>query len=341
MQDRQALPHPCPLGKPRHKQATRFWQQRQSHPMTVLFHADDYGITAEQARAILALSSACGGYGVLNSASAFANSPAFEEAAELAAPHVSRGALHMGIHINLVEGRPCADPADVALLTGPRETFCHDFVGLLRLARGAQRDEARRQIELECRAQIERFLTMFPLLQGSLRVDSHQHTHAIPLVLDAVLGAAHTCGCTLEHLRTPVEPLLPHVALPFARCAVTPANLAKDGILTLLWRSNVGKLPQSCATSLFCGVVLSGRMDHVDARLVDAFEAYAHKQEHRRSSPRTRLLDGNVELLFHPVSVPITHCLDPENEPFATACAASGRTAEARRLAQLESERAS
>ena len=50
----------------------------------MIVHADDFGITVSQARAVLDLSSACDGQGALNSVSIFANSPAFEESAALA-----------------------------------------------------------------------------------------------------------------------------------------------------------------------------------------------------------------------------------------------------------------
>ena len=66
--------------------------------MGVAFHADDYGITEQQARDILALSSACGGDGALSSVSIFVNSPAFEIAADLARPHVESGALRLALH---------------------------------------------------------------------------------------------------------------------------------------------------------------------------------------------------------------------------------------------------
>ena len=46
--------------------------------MSVTFHADDYGITEQQAADILKLSQVCGGQGALSSVSIFANSPAFE-----------------------------------------------------------------------------------------------------------------------------------------------------------------------------------------------------------------------------------------------------------------------
>ena len=162
-----------------------------------------------------------------------------------------------------------------------------------------------------------RFLEAFPAQAHALRLDSHQHTHAIPAVFDTLLAAVRSCGCTLSHLRTPVEPLEPHLA---RRRAAPPVNIAKNTLLALLWRMNRGKLPSECATSLFCGVVLSGCMERVDEALVAAFRSLATQRGQA------------VEFLSHPVSVPRAQCLDPENAPFAAACAAPGRDAEARAL---------
>lgn len=297
--------------------------------MTILFHADDYGITAEQAAHMLALSSACGGKGALKSVSIFANSPAFEEAVKLAAPHVAQGALDMGLHVNLVEGAPCADPATIPLLVGSRNTFCNDFVNLLVLSVGPHRAQLLEQVERECTAQLKRYLAAFPQAQGALRLDSHQHTHAIPLVLDAVLASAHSCNCTLTYLRTPAEPLRPHLASPQTRKHLSPANLAKKVLLGILCRRNRKKLPEGCATSLFCGVLLSGKMEYVTVELAQEFEKLALQRARKGKG------DGSVEVLFHPVSVARSQCLDPENEPFAAACASPGRDAEARTLSRL------
>lgn len=299
--------------------------------MTVRFHADDYGITLDQARAILALSDACGGSGCLSSVSVFANSPALAEAAALAAPHIASGSLLMGLHANLVEGRPCAEATCVPLLVNERGTFRNDFVALLAQSRSAQRDELRRQTECELTAQLKRYLAAFPAAQGALRLDSHQHTHAIPLVFDALLSAARTCGCTVEYVRTPVEPLRPHLASGQALRRLSLVNLAKGALLSRLWAKNRGKLPKGYATSLFCGVLLSGRMDEIDAQLVRAFDELAFARARAGKAPA----DGSVEVLFHPVSVPLEQCLDPQNAPFATACAAPGRDAEARALTAL------
>ena len=39
-----------------------------------------------------------------------------------------------------------------------------------------------------------------------MRVDSHQHTHAIPAVFDALSQAMAELGVTVTHLRCPIEP---------------------------------------------------------------------------------------------------------------------------------------
>ena len=43
----------------------------------------------------------------------------------------------------------------------------------------------------------------------------------------------------------------------------------------------------------------------------------------------------DLEVLFHPISVPVEQCLDPENLPFAQACASPNRDAEAELIASL------
>lgn len=291
--------------------------------MVTRFHADDYGITLEHARAILQLSDVCGGHGALNSVSAFANSPAFYEAAELAAPFVKQNVLHIGIHLNLVEGRPCSDPHDIPLLVGPHGTFLNDFGSLVRASATAKRPVLRHQIECECTAQTRRFLAAFPSQRDALRIDSHQHVHMIPLVFDAMVDAAQMCGCTIEHLRIPVEPLSPHAAAPRKLRFLPPANLVKNSVLGVMERLDRGKLPPGCHTSLFCGILLSGCMERADDRLISAMEDQA----------RSRGTD--LEVLFHPVRMQAACCLDPENEPFTAACCSPHRDAEAAALVKL------
>ena len=299
---------------------------------TVLFHADDFGITEEQAHDILALSSACGGKGALGSVSIFANSPAFDAAAALVQPFVQAGKLKIGLHLNLVEGYPVTPTSEVPLLVNDRGAFRHNFMGLLLESKGVHRRAFARQVERECSAQLERFLQAFPAKKTALRADSHQHTHAIPAITNALVHAAEKMGCTFEHLRAPVEPLAPHKAAAILRSElepgkpdprITPDNRAKVMLLNKLWNSKNGGAGLGIPSSLFCGVALSAHMDEMDEELVRAFAQSAAK------------LGIGAEVLFHPISVPVSQCLDPENTPFAQACASAARDREAKTLAAL------
>ena len=99
--------------------------------VALIIHADDFGITVEQSKAILELSDACDGHGALSSMSMFANSPAFKECAELVRPFVDAGKIKLGLHLNIVEGHPVSNPDDVPLLVNERGTFSHSFMGYL------------------------------------------------------------------------------------------------------------------------------------------------------------------------------------------------------------------
>ena len=114
--------------------------------VALIIHADDFGITVEQSKAILELSDACGGHGALSSMSMFANSPAFSECAELVRPFVDAGKIKLGLHLNIVEGHPVSNPDDVPLLVNERGTFSHSFMGYLMAStlRTGDRDGIRR-----------------------------------------------------------------------------------------------------------------------------------------------------------------------------------------------------
>lgn len=312
----------------------------------MIIHADDYGITVEQSRAILALSDICGGSGPLSSASIFANSPAFSQSVELIRPFLpdsgnkaegdARKSFSLGLHFNVVEGPCCADPAQIPLLVDERGMFRNDFARLLVLSHGRARSQLHEQIRLECLAQLERFFAALPHMRGNLQIDSHQHTHAVPLVFDAMLDAVCESGAHLTRLRIPDEPFAPHRLCRTLRRAGA-ANLLKAFVLHALCRHARRRMPQGCAAPLFCGVVLSGRMSEATPALVQAFEREAKRRAAIAENGRYDA-DTQAEILFHPVAIPLDRCLDPENLPFATACASHERDAEAQAIVRLGKE---
>ena len=316
----------------------------------MIVHADDFGITVSQARAVLDLSSACDGQGALNSVSIFANSPAFEESAALARRYAletagggnreSAAKLSVALHLNLVEGPSCADPASIPLLVDEKGMFRNDFARLLLLEASPEHDALNAQIKRECTAQLERFFDQFPGARSHLRIDSHQHVHAIPAIFETMLEAIEEQGAALTRLRQPSEPLGPHLRCGTLRYSGL-ANRAKAALLTKLCRHNRGRVPTGCATPVFCGVILSGKMSRADAKLARAFEEEAACLAAARADRSNYQLmpgDEQVETLFHPVSVPVEQCLDPSNTPFATACASPERDAEAEAIRRLPTE---
>ena len=305
------------------------------------FHADDFGITVEQARDILSLSTLCGGNGALNSLSIFVNSPSFPESSKLLLPFLCEEDLRICLHLNLVEGPCVSNPSLIPLLVDERGMFRHDFLGLLKLGVSSHRTEVLTQITLECRNQIKKFVHTFPILRQKLCLDSHQHTHAVPLVYKALGRALVAEGCKVRTLRAPLDPLkvyrnietLPapkrrNCGSDTGKVSIPPINRSKVFLIDMLWqRCDVNVIPWASAkpeeSPLFCGVALSGEMHRFNASLLQAFEAEAARQ-HR-----------SLEILFHPVSVPLEECLDPQNTPFAQACASPNRDKESLVLKEI------
>ncbi len=289
--------------------------------MSVIFHADDFGITLDQSKKILECCSGVpGGRGALNSLSILANSPHFEECAALLDGRPA--GLRVGVHLNFVEGPCVAEPAKLPMLVDERGYFKLGYGGLLAASalRGA---ELAHEVEIEAAAQVERVIGRFPELAGALRLDGHQHTHLIPAVFRGVLAVASRPEYTLEYLRIPAEP-----ARPFAQAGVAgtiePVNRVKRGLLNYLWRrdrrafeaAGLGAYEEKSA--VFCGLSFSGHMD--EKRVAAVY-------------PRLReVADAHgmaLELLFHPGRVDAPeHCLNPGLPGFVEFSCGEGRDVE-------------
>lgn len=288
----------------------------------MFIHADDFGITEQQAQDILSLCTTNNHEGTLNSISILANSPSFKSVACALKPAIESGGLAISLHINLVEGQPCASASEIPLLLNKRGTFKHNFIGLLLRSLEPTKTSFYSQIVIECTAQIKRYLEAFPKQQHSLCIDSHQHTHAIPLIFNALLEALSACNCTLSRIRIPTEDLS-----LYKKCGLQKElswqNRLKIMLINYLCRNAEHKVPTNCAIPLFCGIGFSGEMFKITNTMINALQMKADS------------LNRDVELLFHPVSVPIEKCLDPLNKPFAQACASKNRDKEAQKLRDM------
>lgn len=249
----------------------------------IIYHADDYGACREVSEQIRD----CHRDGALCSLSVLPNGNALEESMELLAP--VQGDIKVSIHFNLAEGHCLAEPSQVPLLVDERGMFNISFFQVLIWSFTWKRKELQRQIELEMSAQLAR---MLPYVK-SVRVDSHQHYHMIPVVLKSILKSVKENGREIEFIRVPAEPLGPFLKHPELWRTYRPINLVKNLVLNALNLMDMRILkPYRGKTAVFFGILLSGRMDLKRVRrLLPDFQKIAD----RRNLP--------LEILCHPGGV--------------------------------------
>lgn len=146
----------------------------------LIVNADDFGRSAEITSGIVAAFL----HGIVTSASLMVTFPAFEMAADCVVKH----RLHVGIHLNLTDGRPLSDPQAVPSLVDQSGRFYAKNHFFLRLLQNLiSLSEARRELE----AQVQR-----ALLRG-LRLDhlnGHHHIHAVPKLAPLCCDLARSVG---------------------------------------------------------------------------------------------------------------------------------------------------
>ena len=141
----------------------------------VIFNADDFGISPGVNRAIFKAHTE----GILNSASLMINQQFADEAVAMANVMPK---LSVGLHINLTNEKPAADPKDIPLLVGADGKFKNGFVRLLILS-FLHPQKLREQSYIEIKTQIEKYLKTGLVLD---HLDGHRHIHMIPAVFKAV-----------------------------------------------------------------------------------------------------------------------------------------------------------
>ncbi|HYX70921.1 MAG TPA: ChbG/HpnK family deacetylase, partial [Terriglobales bacterium] len=145
-------------------------------------NADDFGMAESINEGILE-AHRCG---IVTSTTLLANGSAFDAAVAMAR---SAPKLGVGVHLNLTQGAPVADPAQVRSLLDGNGEFARTPAALLRgLVYGSVRLD---EVERELSAQIEKVRVAGVAIT---HLDGHKHVHMLPRAFPVVLGLAKRFG---------------------------------------------------------------------------------------------------------------------------------------------------
>ncbi len=150
--------------------------------LKIIFNADDFGISRGVNAAIIEAHTK----GILNSTSLMVNQEFAAEAAEAAK---NMPDLEVGLHLNLTNEKPAADPQDIPLLTDADGKLKNGFVKLLLLS-FLHPEKFASQVETEIRAQVQKYMATGLKMA---HIDGHRHVHLIPAVFKIV------CKITREY----------------------------------------------------------------------------------------------------------------------------------------------
>jgi predicted glycoside hydrolase/deacetylase ChbG (UPF0249 family) len=206
--------------------------------------------------------------GGVTSTSMMANGVDFDNAARHARGTTGTTRIDVGIHLNLVQGRPLLH---VPSLTDPATSEFYPLGAFARRAMLGRIDAE--ELEAETRAQIARVRAAGLAVT---HLDSHRHAHAMPGILPVVARVASDVG--IRVIRIPREPLGINAldVSATSRKVVLRAALAASHALLLA--------PPLLTTDHFRGISLQGGT-HFAARLRDALDT---------------LEPGSTELMVHP-----------------------------------------
>ena len=242
----------------------------------IYFCADDYGIS----QACNSRIETCLREGVLNKISVLPNGDIADFKQRLSGAKLS-------LHINLVEGYPLSAPETVDLLASPQGGFRSSFIGLFLLTFSCKRKRLEAQLYRELREQL---LFWKENMGQPVCIDSHQHTHMIPLVFKTLLRVIRDENIQVESLRIPAEPLWPYLCTPALYTAYSIKGLIKQWLLKCLAIVNSrqlrrSRLPYAC----FMGVLFSGHLtEERIQKLLPRYRKYAQKR------------GKDIEIALHP-----------------------------------------
>ena len=265
-------------------------------------HADDYALTVNTSKDMLS----CMKEGGLDSISIMSNMSCFQECMELLYSEIPNLPFlpKMSVHLNFVEGHSLAGAKNTLSLTKDNSDLMGlSWGGLFLLSYLPwKRSAAKKQLKKEIKMQIETVQAVvnramktakehdIPCTQKSIRIDSHQHTHMIPVVWEALTEVIEEEQYEVEYIRNAKEMLSPFITEVSLWKTYRPVNFIKN-ILLSLYSHKVDRYAEAhnLQKMYLWGLIMSGHMDY--DRIVRLYPRITAK-----SSKEDRVL----EIVYHP-----------------------------------------
>ena len=161
--------------------------------LRLIVNADDMGLTERVNEGILQAHQT----GIVTSTSIIANGAAFEDAV-IRCKKVAT--LDVGVHLTLVEERPCLKPDLIPTLVDSAGRLHHHATAFVKkyIAGKIQLEEVWRELEAQVRRVLSHGITVSHL-------DSHQHLHMLPEILSTTVKLARKYD--IPAIRLPREPI--------------------------------------------------------------------------------------------------------------------------------------
>lgn len=251
-------------------------------------HADDYAYSLNTSKDIID----CLKQGALDSISIICNTRYFDESMQMMYEEIVNLPFlpKMSIHLNLVEGETQSNllPMSWAKL------FFHSYwFGKSRI-KNEIKSEIKKQIDKGQKA-IDKCIEMakknnIEVKQKGIRLDSHVHTHLLPIVFSSLKELIEEEKYDIEYIRNPLEPIGPFFSESKLLSTYNIVNIIKNRILAFYSK----KVDNYCdrkklAKMYMWGLIMSSHMDF--ARIEVIYPRMVEKAEKD---------DRVLELLFHP-----------------------------------------
>lgn len=247
-------------------------------------HADDYGYSFNTSKDIID----CIKSGSISSFSLLTNMNAFDESVELLYREIpSFNYLPLiSVHLNLVEGN--SDENDLPCSWGRLFSYSSNNI----IIKEQLKKEIKKQIE-KTNEVVNKCIEIaikngVSYKQKGIRIDSHVHTHLIPIVWDSMVEVINEEKYNIEYIRNSKEPIIPFIRNNLF--SYNFVNYVKNRILMAYSKKvdnycenhNLGKM-------YMWGLLMSGHMDfdRLKKLYIDVVE-YANKNNRK------------LEILFHP-----------------------------------------